>query len=438
MKKKIAAMTFGCKINQYETSCIIDNFTQHDYDVVDFSQTADVYIINSCTVTNRTDYKSRSALRKALKVKEENPNTIVVITGCYAQRNYDEIKKIGPVDLVVDNNKKEKIYDLVCALADHNLTQKQHFQNILDLDEFSELSTTNLLERSRAFVKVQDGCDYYCAYCAIPFARGHSRSRDKEKVLQQITLLVENGYKEFVLAGINLGLYGKEKSDNYFLADLLADIEKISGVELIRLSSVEPQLFTDDVLAFFKQSTKIAPHFHIPLQAGCDEILEKMNRRYTTADFSKNLENIYSIFPNAAVGIDLIVGFPGETEELFEKTFAYLTNLKFTYLHVFSYSKRPGTVATEMKGQVDGNTQKIRSKKLAELSKNKTDKYIEFLLENKMSLRGIIEHNDSEEMSTGVSDHFIRFYLDKAIQEQDFIEMEIIERYKDGVKVKEK
>jgi len=434
--KKIAAMTFGCKINQYETACILDDFLQNDYQLVDFSAAADIYLINSCTVTNRTDYKSRSALRKALKRKTENQQTIVVITGCYAQRSYAEIAALGPVDLIVDNNKKEQIYSLVQALAQHKLSSDLHFEDILAQKTFSELSTTNLTERSRAFIKVQDGCDFYCTYCAIPFARGHSRSRDKEQVLQQIKLLVANGYHEFVLAGINLGLYGREKADNYFLVDLLVDIEAIEGVELIRLSSLEPQLFTRQILEYFKASQKLAPHFHIPLQAGNDQILTKMKRRYTISEFNQTIANILQIFPDAAIGLDLIVGFPGETAELFDETYSYLQQLNFTYLHLFSYSKRPGTIAAQMPLQIPGDVIKARVNKLKKLSTQKTRIYREKLIENQVTLRGIVEHSDNSEQVSGLSDHYLRFYLDEDIPERTCVKLQICQKYRDGVKAR--
>ena len=313
--KKVAIITYGCKINQYESACILDDFKSANYEIVPFGNEADVYIINSCTVTNRTDYKSRNSLRKALSQKVKNPNVKVIVTGCYSQRNADEIRKLGDVDLIVDNNKKEQIFQFLQQGGNC-------FEDILEATEFAELSTNSMNDKTRAFVKIQDGCDYYCAYCAIPFARGHSRSRKRENVLNQIKKLAQNGYQEFVLGGINLGLYQQE--NDYSLADLLFDVEKIEGVKIIRLSSIEPQLFTDNLLAYFRESKKIAPHFHIPLLVGCDELLHKMNRKYTTSEFSNQIGKIRDIFPNVAIGIDVIVGLPGETNELFHKTLKFL------------------------------------------------------------------------------------------------------------------
>ena len=404
VKKKIAATTFGCKVNQYETSCILDDFIDVDFDVIDFNESADIYLINTCTVTNRTDYKSRNAIRKALKEKEKNPEIKVIVTGCYSQRNYKEINKLGNIDLIIDNNKKGEILECI------NHFDVLNFQNISEATEFEEISTNSMIDRTRAFIKIQDGCDYYCSFCAIPYARGHSRSRKKENVLSQIEKLAKNGYKEFVLGGINLGLYGKEKQGNYLFSNLLYDIENIEGVELIRLSSIEPQLFSDDLLRFLQRSKKICPHLHIPLQVGCDELLTKMNRKYTTEEFSNLIIKLHQTIPNLAIGLDVIAGLPGETDELFSKTEKFLLELDFTYLHVFSYSRRPGTKAAEMKDQINGKKIKERSNRLIRLSKNKIRNYIDKILDKNIILSGIVE-NQIDGYWTALSDHYLRIYL---------------------------
>ncbi|MDY6915056.1 MAG: tRNA (N(6)-L-threonylcarbamoyladenosine(37)-C(2))-methylthiotransferase MtaB, partial [Candidatus Cloacimonadota bacterium] len=382
--KTVAAITFGCKVNQYETACMLENFIQAGYELKKFNQSADVYIINSCTVTNRTDYKSRNAIRKALQRKQLNKNVKVVVTGCYAQLNKADIESLGAVDLIVDNNHKNEI---LRKLEE----QDDSFQNILKAKKFAELFTTNMIEKTRAFVKIQDGCDYYCAYCTIPFARGHSRSRSAKNVLKQIQKLASAGYKEFVLGGINLGLYGRGKNEQYRLAYLLQDIEAIEGVKIIRLSSIEPLLFDEELLDFLRNSQKICPHFHIPLQSGADFLLKKMNRNYTTAQFQKKIAVLRDIFPDTAFGFDLIVGLPGETEELFKETYNFLKNMSFTYLHLFSYSKRPGTKAAKMEDQVNGKIIKQRMNDLQKLSYQKTEEYKYFLIENCITLKGVAE-----------------------------------------------
>ena len=403
--KKIAAITFGCKVNQYETICVLDDFIQAGFQVVDFSEQADVYIINTCTVTNRTDYKSRNAIRKALKEKEKNPDVKIVVTGCYSQRNHLEIKKLGNVDFIIDNNHKNEILQNI-----HNLDFNV-FQPISKATEFEELSYSSINDKTRAFIKIQDGCDFFCAYCAVPFARGPSRSRKNENILHQIQKLVENGYKEFVLVGINLGLYGRENKDNkYFLSHLLREIETTKGVELIRLSSIEPQLFTDDLLDFFQQSKKLCPHFHIPLQVGCDELLQKMGRNYSLIDFTKLIRKIHEIIPDSAIGIDIIAGLPGESEELFLKTYKYLSGLDFTYLHVFSYSRRSGTKAAKMKEQVHGKIIKGRSGKLLELSDRKLQDYLDFIVKRNVAIKGVVE-TQTKGFWTSLSDHYARVYF---------------------------
>jgi threonylcarbamoyladenosine tRNA methylthiotransferase MtaB len=399
----VAAATFGCKVNQYETACILDAFVSAGYRVVPFDSPADVYIINSCTVTNRTDYKSRNALRKALKHKQQHPGTQVVITGCYVQRNYEEVQALGPIDHIIDNNKKDQI---VAAVQGARVP----FEDINHQTSFAELFTTSMQDRTRAFIKVQDGCDYYCAYCAVAHARGPSRSRDADKVLQQIAALAQHGYKEFVLGGINLGLFGREKQDGYHLSHLIADIASISGVELIRLSSVEPQLIDDPLLDAIASTPQMCPHFHVPLQSGSDTLLSSMGRHYTTARFAEIIGSLQAIDPMAAIGLDVITGLPGETDELARQTYDFLTNLDFSYLHVFSYSSRPGTRAEKMPGHVNGTVIHTRTQQLTALSEARKQTYRDRLIAHNTPLRGVIEQQ-IDGLWTALSDHYLRLYV---------------------------
>ncbi len=426
--KKVAAVTFGCKVNQYETACILDEFRLAGYEIIDFKDPADVYIINSCTVTNRTDYKSRNAIRKALEVKVSDPNVKVVVTGCYVQRNFEQVKKLGAIDLIIDNNKKNRILDyLDKGNAD--------FSDITAAVDFAELTTTTMLDRARAFIKVQDGCNFYCAYCAVPFGRGNPRSRDPENVKKQVLQLVQSGYKEIVLGGINLGLYGSERSSEFSLYQLLRELEEIEGVEMIRLSSIEPQLFHKELLSFLKISKKTAPHFHIPLQSGSDEILKKMNRRYTINQFRQLIEDILVLNPVAAIGLDVIAGLPGETAELFRETVELLQELPFAYLHVFSYSVRPGTRAAVMKNQVKGDIIKQRSRILTEISDRKKREYTEKLLLENIPLKGIAEKQVKADW-TALSDHYVRIYsTDEKLSEKSIIRGNPIELFQGGLKV---
>ena len=427
--KKIAIATFGCKINQYESSCIAEDFVKAGYNPVNFRDKADVYIINTCTVTGRTDFKSRNAVRKALKVKEKHPDVKVIVTGCYAQRSYDEILEIGDIDYIADNNSKNKIVNYIIE-ADEKL-----FGDILREKKFSEHSTGTMLEKSRAFVKVQDGCDYYCAYCAIPFARGHSRSRKSVDALNQIKLLVKNGYREVVLGGINLGLYQDPDNPEYRLIDLLKDINRIDGLEFVRLSSIEPQLFTEEFIKQLIRIEKVVPHFHIPLQNGTDEILTSMRRQYNTELFRSVINNLNSYYDNPAIGIDVIVGLPGETEELFNKAQDFLTELEFTYLHVFSYSIRKGTLAEKMKNHVSSDDKKHRSNILHHLSDKKTAAFVNKIIAEELRLSGVSESNDSG-ITTALSNRYVRIYKHTGDNESDIISGVTESVYREGVLIK--
>nr|HPR18223.1 MiaB/RimO family radical SAM methylthiotransferase [Candidatus Cloacimonadota bacterium] len=342
----------------------------------------------------------------------------------------DEVTKLGNIDLIADNNEKSRIYEFLHVDQSHFVLNQENNHLLFD-----EMSITQMVEHTRAFIKVQDGCDFYCAYCAVAYARGPSRSRDRERILQQIRLLVEHDYQEFVLGGINLGLYGKEKQDNYFLADLLRDIELIDGVELIRLSSLEPQLFSDDLFRFLAASRKTCHHFHIPLQTGSDTLLSQMGRHYSTAEFVETIGKIKQIYPDCAIGIDVIVGLPGETDALFQETYDFLQALDFTYLHVFSYSVRPGTRAEKMPGQINGKIKNLRSNELIKLSHRKTADYISRIVANGTELRGVIETCE-DGFCTALSDHYIRIYLpeDNSLQKKYLHFLPVKKRF-DGVEV---
>ncbi|MCF7912930.1 MAG: tRNA (N(6)-L-threonylcarbamoyladenosine(37)-C(2))-methylthiotransferase MtaB [Candidatus Cloacimonetes bacterium] len=400
---KIAALTFGCKINQYETVCIINEFYQAGWQQVDFSQQADLYLINTCTVTNRTDYKSRNAIRKALKHKAGNPDCRIIVTGCYAQLNYQAIKELGDIDYIIDNNHKNMVFQIF---------QSRHEPGFADINkehDFAEQTTDSMLNRSRAFLKIQDGCDYNCAYCAVTQARGPSRSRHPQNILLQVNALAAKGYSEIVLAGVNLGLYGYDKKDNYYLTELIQDIAQIPDIKMIRLSSIEPQLFSARLLTYIQNSTKICPHFHIPMQSGSDEILLNMGRNYSQSDFRELINALQKASPFAAIGLDVIVGLPGETEELFQQTKAFLEEMPFAYFHVFPYSHRPDTRASEMPDQVHGTVTHQRAQELTALSLQKKAAYQQKLIDNKIVLSAVIEDISPYGIS-GLSDHYIRIH----------------------------
>ncbi|MDZ4183292.1 MAG: MiaB/RimO family radical SAM methylthiotransferase, partial [Candidatus Cloacimonadaceae bacterium] len=327
---RIAIATLGCKTNAYDSAAIVDQFDAASYRLVPFQEDAEIYIINTCTVTNRTDFKSRNLIRKALKHKAIDPSVKVIVTGCFAQRAHDEIAAMGAIDLIVDNQQKTDIAALIRQSGNE-------FQDIMDAKEFRYAPVTNMVERSRAFQKIQDGCDFYCSYCAVPYARGHNRSASFKDVIAQAELFVRGGYKEIVLGGVNLGLYQDGKHD---LRSVINAMQGIDGLELIRVSSIEPQLFDDPLLDCLASNSKVCPHFHIPLQSGSDSVLRRMGRRYDSKLFSDLIEGILDRIPDAAIGADVICGFPQESDAESAQTYDLIRSLPLAYLHVFSYSKR--------------------------------------------------------------------------------------------------
>ena len=375
--KKVAFCSLGCKVNQYETNAMAQKFIEHGYEVVEFDEYADVYIVNTCTVTNVADRKSRQMLRRA---KEINKDATLVACGCYAQVAKEELKKIPEIDLIIGNNEKNDIIQIV----ENHIAQKGAEDLVSDVMyklDYVELGTTTYTEKTRAVIKVQDGCDRFCSYCLIPYARGHIRSRKIENVIEEIKKVVEEGINEVVITGIHIASYGRDfKGENIGLIDLLEEINKIQGLHRIRLGSIEPTIVTDEFVERLSKLDKICDHFHLSLQSGCTETLKRMNRRYTTEEFRDVTKRLRSKFPNAALTTDIIVGFPGETDEEFNTTYEFLKEIAFYKMHIFKYSQRKGTKAAVMPNQVDGKIKEERSKKLIELSNeneyNYNKKYI--------------------------------------------------------------
>ena len=375
--KKVAFCSLGCKVNQYETNAMAQKFIEHGYEVVEFDEYADVYIVNTCTVTNVADRKSRQMLRRA---KEINKDATLVACGCYAQVAKDELKKIPEIDLIIGNNEKNDIIQIV----ENHIAQKGAEDLVSDVMyklDYVELGTTTYTEKTRAVIKVQDGCDRFCSYCLIPYARGHIRSRKIENVIEEIKKVVEEGINEVVITGIHIASYGRDfKGENIGLIDLLEEINKIQGLHRIRLGSIEPTIITDEFAERLSKLDKICDHFHLSLQSGCTETLKRMNRRYTTEEFKAVTKRLRAKFPNAALTTDIIVGFPGETDEEFNTTYEFLKEIAFYKMHIFKYSQRKGTKAAVMPNQVDGKIKEERSKKLIELSNeneyNYNKKYI--------------------------------------------------------------
>ena len=366
---KAAFYTLGCKVNTYETEVNIELFKEKGYEIVPFTDKADVYIINTCSVTNQSDVKSRKMIREAVKRGED---AIVVVMGCYSQIKYLEAASIPGVSIVIGTNNKTNILDLI----EEYKKNKKQIVKIFDLKDikFENMSLDKYENHTRAFVKIQDGCNNYCAFCIIPYSRGNVRSKEKNLVIKEISTLAENGYKEVVLTGIHTGHYGMDLKE-YDFSDLLREIEKIDKLKRIRISSIECVELNDKFMETLKNSTKIVNHIHIPLQSGSDTILKSMNRRYDMKKFIEIIDEIKKIRPNIAITTDVIVGFPGETNELFNETVESIKKIGFTELHVFPYSKREGTPAAKMSNQVDGNIKKERVKKLISLSEELKNKY---------------------------------------------------------------
>ena len=368
--KKVAFITLGCKVNQYETNAMAQEFLRKGYEVVEHTDFADIYVINTCTVTNMSDRKSRQMLRR---VKELNKDAIIVACGCYVQVAKSELEKIEEVDLILGNNEKKNIVEFVEEFERTNKKELK-IEDVMYQKEFVEFGDVVYTEKTRAVIKVQDGCDRFCSYCIIPYARGRVRSRKPEKIISEIRKIAEKGIKEVVITGIHIASYGKDfKNENYRLIDLLEEINKIEGIERIRLGSLEPLLITEEFVSRLVKLEKICHHFHLSLQSGCDETLKRMNRRYTTEDFRNIVSLLRENYKDVNLTTDIIVGFPQETEEEFNKTYEFLKEMKFYKMHVFKYSQRKGTKAAVMKGQIDGNKKEERSQKLIELS-NKNEK----------------------------------------------------------------
>lgn len=391
MSKKVAFHTLGCKVNTYETDAMEQMLLSHGYEIVSFENQADIYIINTCSVTNMADRKSRQMLHKA---KKKNPNAVVVAAGCYVQAAPKEVLADAGVDLVIGNNRKQ---DLVQILEDYF---KEHREEaVIDINkeqEYEELELDFVSDHTRAYIKVQDGCNQFCSYCIIPYTRGRVRSRAKQDVISEIKRIAKNGTKEVVLTGIHLSSYGKDLKDGTDLLDLIKAVQEVNGIQRIRLGSLEPRIITLEFAQELRKLDKFCPHFHLSLQSGCEATLKRMNRHYTPEEYYEKCELLREVFEHPAITTDVIVGFPGETEEEFEETYRFLEKVNFYEMHVFKYSKRKGTRAAEMENQVPEPIKTKRSNILLELTRECSKRYRSFwigrevnvLLEEKIVLDG--------------------------------------------------
>lgn len=376
MSKTVAFYTLGCKVNQYETNAMEQQFINNSYQVVNNNEEADIYVINTCTVTNMAERKSRQMLRR---VKEINPEAILVVCGCYAQVAEEELKKIPEIDIILGTNEKNNIVEIVEKYIENN-AQTANVSDVSKQCEFLDFGDVTYTEKNRAVIKVQDGCNMFCSYCIIPYARGRIRSRKIENVVSEITKIAEQGIKEVVITGIHVASYGKDfddKTNKIRLIDLLEEINKIDGIERIRLGSLEPTIIEEEFAQRLSKLEKICDHFHLSLQSGCDETLKRMNRKYTTKRYKEATDILRKYYPNVSFTTDVIVGFPGETEKEFDTTYEFLKDIDFYKMHIFKYSPRKGTVASKMPNQIDGNIKEQRSNKLIELSDKNENKHNE-------------------------------------------------------------
>ena len=408
-KKTVAFCTLGCKVNQYETNAMMQKMLEGGYSIVEFEQKADVYIINTCTVTNMADRKSRQMLNR---VKQLNPNSVLVVTGCYAQVAKEKLQDIPEIDLIIGVNEKNDIVKYI-EEAMKNKSSIVEVSNIANQKQFLDFGSVTYTEKTRAVIKVQDGCNQFCSYCIIPYARGRVRSRNPLSVIEEITKISKLGIKEVVITGIHVASYGKDFSKEnlingkrkYLLINLLEDIQKIDGIERIRLGSLEPTIITKDFVTRLSKLSKICDQFHLSLQSGCNETLKRMNRKYTVEDFENSTKLLRKAFPNVHLTTDIIVGFPGETEEEFENTYQFLKKIKFYKMHIFKYSPRQGTVAANMKNQIDGNIKEKRSTLLINLSNENENYYLNQYLGKQVEV--LFEEKEGEYFKGHTSNYMI-------------------------------
>lgn len=397
-KKKVAFHTLGCKLNFAETSTISRSFPEDQFEKVRPGAKADIYVINTCSVTDTADRKCRQIIKKCVNL---SPEAVIAVVGCYAQLNPLEISSIPGVDLVLGTNEK---FDAAAFLekTGKRSNAEIHSCNLTAPGIFHP--SFSMGDRTRSFLKVQDGCDYGCSYCTIPIARGHSRNQDISSLAGEAEKIARKGIKEIVLTGVNIGDYGKSTGDNF--VSLLRELIKVDGIERFRISSIEPNLLTDEIIGLTAESKKILPHFHIPLQSGSDNVLRMMRRRYRREQFEDRIRVIRKKIPLAGIGADVIVGFPGESDNDFEDTFSFIKEMPISYLHVFNFSERPGTPAEKMSGKVPFSIREKRSRRLISLSENK---HLEFSEQNIGQTAEILfEHNKSEGMITGLTGNYLR------------------------------
>lgn len=406
--KKVSFYTLGCKVNQYETNAMAQKFKESGYEIVDMNDDiSDICIVNTCTVTNMSDRKSRHSLRR---VKEKNPSAIIAAVGCYAQVAKNDLENMPEIDIVLGNEEKSNIVQYVEKFIE-NEKKLIEIEDIATKKEFEDMGQITYTEKTRAFIKVQDGCNQFCSYCIIPYARGRVRSRNAESIIKEITQIAQNGIKEVVITGIHVASYGRDFGNENGLIELLEKINEIEGIKRIRLGSLEPKIITEEFMQRLSKLEKICHHFHLSLQSGCDATLKRMNRKYTTSEVKEIIERLRRYYDDVMLTTDIIVGFPGETEEEFETTYQFLKQAKLYKMHVFQYSPRKGTRAAVMPNQIDGNIKEARSKKLIELSNENQKMYNQQLVGKEVEV--LFEDKEVEDGITYFRGHTQNYVLVK-------------------------
>ena len=408
--KKVSFYTLGCKVNQYETNAMAQKFKEAGYEIVDMNDDiSDICIVNTCTVTNMSDRKSRHSLRR---VKEKNPSAIIAAVGCYAQVAKNDLEKMPEIDIVLGNEEKANIVQYVeNFMENQNESKLIEIEDIATKKEFEDMGQITYTEKTRAFIKVQDGCNQFCSYCIIPYARGRVRSRNAESIIKEITQIAQNGIKEVVITGIHVASYGRDFGNENGLIELLEKINEIEGIKRIRLGSLEPKIITEEFMQRLSKLEKMCHHFHLSLQSGCDGTLKRMNRKYTTVEVREIIERLRRYYDDVMLTTDIIVGFPGETEEEFETTYQFLKEVKLYKMHVFQYSPRKGTRAAVMPDQIDGNIKEARSKKLIELSNENQKMYNQQLVGQEVEV--LFEDKEVEDGITYFRGHTQNYVLVK-------------------------
>lgn len=401
---KVAFVTLGCRVNQYETEAMTEKFIKEGFQVVTHNDAADVYVINTCTVTNMGDRKSRQMIGK---VKKLNEKAIIAVVGCYSQIASEEIAQIDGVDVILGTkNKGQIVYFINRAINEKK--QVIAVNDVFTDKDFEELNIEEYQDRTRAFIKIQDGCNRFCSYCLIPYARGGVCSKNPEKVLEEVNKLAEHGFKEIILSGIHTASYGIDIEGDWNLVRLLEEIENISGIDRVRIGSIDPTFFTDGVIEKITALKKLCPHFHLSLQSGCDETLKRMNRRYTSEEYKNIVLELRKNIKDVSITTDIIVGFPGETESEFNSTYKFLSEIKLSKMHIFKYSPREGTKAAEMKDQIDGTLKETRSKLLIELNDKLEKEFINRFIDRKMKVLYEDNFKDRDNLYEGYTENYIK------------------------------